>query len=775
MADNKPLKISQLPPSFGSGINDSDIIAASRVTGTAKLETQKVSIGELRKLMDYGNAFNSINEAIDGSVDGQQFYVFVDDTKEFVYRYMNMRGIASPVMDMNGVQIREATTTLIKRLATVGSQDGFGLIGTVTSFEALRLLKPRKEGWRVNLAGYYEGTSKGSGVFVAKQGNAPDDNGFIAKSATPGLYWERQDSGSLNPFMFGAKGDGTTVDTKSFIDTVAAGVRMNFRRVSISGGFSYRINDEVNVGGVDYYGNMGCPIIGDGVDSTTILFESKDKDTPCFSMRGGSGTNTPKKISGLTILPYDSKRWGYGTGILMEGTCMGSVDDVNIRFLNNGVLFHNRLKGSFTEYNTLSRMRIDRNINNIYILTTEGDNSFHGLRFRDIQNQIIENGYGLKILSTNGSYAHIYNADLTLHFFGVDTGSCCAISMTKTNLDNSECTFFLEGNAKAQSTDESWFHAKGNFNVYNGRLTYDCPVPPRLSVTSSFIFNNTSSISSLGDFKDPTMVGYYPQVFDLNWADRALIGAYPGIVRVRATNATANSLVFINGEVDNAGFRFGSVADGGRVQDFLTKWSLNTQGTVQQAHNQFGTMYLNSRNTVTSEISRVFFSLNTFSPGSTNQYSLGNSAQMWTQVFSVNGTINVSDKRFKTDPRHATKEELLAFYEIGKTLPWVWQWKDKVYGEGDIPRDHSGPTVQDAIGIMGKHGLDWRNYSCFCYDEWDDSPEKLNHLGEVEIPGVVGGNRYSFRKDELLLWIVKATIAKQSEIEERLLKLESKK
>lgn len=115
-----------------------------------------------------------------------------------------------------------------------------------------------------------------------------------------------------------------------------------------------------------------------------------------------------------------------------------------------------------------------------------------------------------------------------------------------------------------------------------------------------------------------------------------------------------------------------------------------------------------------------------------------------------------------------------AFYEIA-LLPFVWQWLEKYQAEGDDARLHSGPTVQDAIAIMEKHGLDWSSYSAFCYNSWPSWPGGIDpETGQYRAP-YPAGDDYSFRKEELLLWMLRATVERQKSIEARLLVLDGKK
>ena len=165
----------------------------------------------------------------------------------------------------------------------------------------------------------------------------------------------------------------------------------------------------------------------------------------------------------------------------------------------------------------------------------------------------------------------------------------------------------------------------------------------------------------------------------------------------------------------------------------------------------------------------------------------GNATARWQNVYSVNGVITTSDANDKDEIRDATEKENEAFAEIAR-LPSVWKWIRRIEEEGDNARLHSGPTVQSAIEIMGKHDLDWEKYSCFCHDHEKASPEKVVHFPAVVdedgvelveaydavIPASEEIIRYSFRKEELLWWCLRAIAAQYDSLNERIRKLESK-
>lgn len=195
-------------------------------------------------------------------------------------------------------------------------------------------------------------------------------------------------------------------------------------------------------------------------------------------------------------------------------------------------------------------------------------------------------------------------------------------------------------------------------------------------------------------------------------------------------------------------------------------------------------------------------------PSADGTYSLGTSSNRWTQVFATNSTIATSNRDKKTNLRQITPVEVSAFYEIAM-LNSVWQWMEKYQVEGDDARLHSGPTVQDAIEIMDKYGLDWTQYSAFCYDKWDaqdavietwdaeyetipGTPAECDEEGNIIVeavpetkvlvreagskviePALEAGEDYAFRKEELLFWINRAMVSKIQAIEDRLAALEA--
>lgn len=163
-------------------------------------------------------------------------------------------------------------------------------------------------------------------------------------------------------------------------------------------------------------------------------------------------------------------------------------------------------------------------------------------------------------------------------------------------------------------------------------------------------------------------------------------------------------------------------------------------------------------------------------PEINNTYNLGRENKAWANAYFQNAPTVVCDARLKTDARELTAAEKSAFLEISK-LPAVWQWLAKLEVEGEDARLHSGCTVQAAISVMEKHGLDWTKYSAFCYDKWDAKEAVYDIVDGKAIlveEAVEAGDRYRLRREELMWWCMKAQNAWIESIEGRLAKLEDK-
>ena len=156
---------------------------------------------------------------------------------------------------------------------------------------------------------------------------------------------------------------------------------------------------------------------------------------------------------------------------------------------------------------------------------------------------------------------------------------------------------------------------------------------------------------------------------------------------------------------------------------------------------------------------------------SDNTYNLGSATYRAAVIYAGTGTINTSDGREKTAVTPLTSAEIEAAKDLAKEIG-TYQFLAAVADKGNQARHHVGMTVQRAIEILTSHSLDPFAYGFICYDQWQDA--FVDHPAEGDKPAwreqiQMAGDRYSFRPDELLLFIARGVEARLAAIEERLI------
>ncbi|MEG8468911.1 tail fiber domain-containing protein [Klebsiella variicola subsp. variicola] len=162
-------------------------------------------------------------------------------------------------------------------------------------------------------------------------------------------------------------------------------------------------------------------------------------------------------------------------------------------------------------------------------------------------------------------------------------------------------------------------------------------------------------------------------------------------------------------------------------------------------------------------------------PRTDNAYSLGIAGYRVSVVYAGSGTINTSDARLKTEVREFTGDEIAAAQALAKEIGF-YKWNDSVVEKGEDAREHCGMTVQKAMEIMESCNLDPFNYGFICYDKWEEEV-RVNEYDENDNPIetiVPAGDRYSFRIEQLNLFISRGQQEKLDSLEARLKALESK-
>lgn len=193
-------------------------------------------------------------------------------------------------------------------------------------------------------------------------------------------------------------------------------------------------------------------------------------------------------------------------------------------------------------------------------------------------------------------------------------------------------------------------------------------------------------------------------------------------------------------------------------------WSATSRPTVIR----FSTTATNE----TNRVDRWEIRSNILTPVADNQATLGGPSTRVSTVYAANGTIQTSDARLKTQVRPFTQEETEAAKEIAKEIGF-FSWLNKVEEEGSQVREHCGLTVQRAISILEKYNLNPFHYGFICFDEWEEEEVVVGYdKNDTPIKETKeAGNRYSFRVDQLNLFLSKGMEARLSELERAVSKI----
>lgn len=177
-----------------------------------------------------------------------------------------------------------------------------------------------------------------------------------------------------------------------------------------------------------------------------------------------------------------------------------------------------------------------------------------------------------------------------------------------------------------------------------------------------------------------------------------------------------------------------------------------------------------------------------------NARTLGLASLRWSTVYAGTGTINTSDAREKTEVRALTDGEIAAARQLAQEVG-AYKFLAAVAEKGSGARDHIGLTVQRAIEVLQANGLEPFNYGFICYDSWPqvtvDHPATYEQVPVTDADGNVtgyengalikeawtevtqeAGDRYSFRTDELNLFIARGQAAYLAQLEARIAALE---
>lgn len=183
-----------------------------------------------------------------------------------------------------------------------------------------------------------------------------------------------------------------------------------------------------------------------------------------------------------------------------------------------------------------------------------------------------------------------------------------------------------------------------------------------------------------------------------------------------------NDQLVIGGSALAGAVRFSNVNTGTRGGEFVVLPS-DTAGAVQTIVQMSGTVaggaaYRLNVADATGEF--AYIARNFIGPATDNTASAGGAGYRYTEVWAVNGTIQVSDERYKEQIAPIDERVLRAW---GNVQFCQFKFKDAVTKKGEAARTHIGLIAQQVKAAFEVEGLDPFAYGLLCYDEWEEQQE----------------------------------------------------
>ena len=178
-------------------------------------------------------------------------------------------------------------------------------------------------------------------------------------------------------------------------------------------------------------------------------------------------------------------------------------------------------------------------------------------------------------------------------------------------------------------------------------------------------------------------------------------------------------------------------------------------------------------------------------PFADNAITAGRPGARYSTVYAGTGSISTSDARLKTSVAPLTPAEIAWARALAAEIG-TFRFLDAAEKKAGQARSHVGLTVQRAIELGEASGLDPFRYAFICHDSWSAEPgtsampaqdEVLDAGGRVVRPalpaqeastGRPAGDLYSFRPDQLALFIARGQEAAHAGLADRIAALEDR-
>ncbi|UQT03067.1 hypothetical protein TOTORO_02040 [Serratia phage vB_SmaS-Totoro] len=431
-----------------NNVRETDVIPLNNTTTGGKPITKGATVDDLRSSFNFDNAFKDVATGLTFANDNEAFYVFEDESKVNVVKYLKMGSVAEPVIGEDGKQISYPTPRSAKGINGILKSDGYKDLGKVAYIADLASVEPTKPqqsiivehavegGPALNMIYYYDNTYH----------DGPID-GVLRVATNEGKVWVLDTSAGVNVMVF-----GFVPAMKNLAETINKGVRamvnLAIANVGTFGTFSHLIVPGVNpsTGLASYTMNETIKLpsfIGLQFTCTTLLdFSGRDIDGIVIDntqFPGATDANLIKwyntQSNGVTVIDCPGKVIvkGRGAGVsTMHGvwlgnTAKGFVNCRDVRVANVtivGFKYGLRHDGVDSYLNLFDRVFCARNETSLYFKGTGSGNAgekiaFHNCTFSDTtSHNVIMDIFAFEIAFDNCSFDY-QNGDV--FFLGKST------------------------------------------------------------------------------------------------------------------------------------------------------------------------------------------------------------------------------------------------------------------------------------------------------------------------------------------------------------------
>lgn len=415
-------------------VRESDVIPLNNNTTGGKPITKGATVDDLRSSFNFDNAFKDVAAGLAFANESEAFYVFEDESKVNVIKFMKMNGAAVPVLGEDGKQITFPTPRFAKGINGILKRDGYKELGKVSTISELADVEPTEDqqsiiveravvgGPALNLI-YYTDTSFKKGTI----------DGVLRVVTKEGRIWVLDTSNGVNAFAF-----GFIPSQNNLAQTINKGVKV-LVDLAIANGGTFGTMSHLVVPGINPETGLASYVMTDTVKlasfigihftCTTLLdFSNGDIDGIVINNTNFSGATDVNLIkwyntqsNGVTVIDCPGKviLKGKGAGIStthgcwLGNTAKGFINCRDVRIANVTVVgfkYGLRHDGVDSYLNLFDRVFCARNETSLYFKGTASGNAgekiaFHNCTFSDTtSHNIIMDIFAFEIAFDNCSF-----------------------------------------------------------------------------------------------------------------------------------------------------------------------------------------------------------------------------------------------------------------------------------------------------------------------------------------------------------------------------------